>query len=61
VLFIEVFVENINEKPATINLVFLTTSNQSAKIAENATSGTLVVRISVSAYFGNWCSDSRLL
>jgi protocadherin-16/23 len=45
---IEVFVENINEKPATINLVFLTTSNQSAKIAENATSGTLVVRISVS-------------
>ncbi|VDH90723.1 protocadherin-16/23 [Mytilus galloprovincialis] len=56
---IEVIVENINEKPATINLVFLTTSNQSAKIAENATYGTLVVRISVSdpdhpnEYFSN--------
>lgn len=56
---IEVFVENINEKPATINLMFLTTSNQSAAVAENATIGTYVVRISVSdpdnptEYFSN--------
>ncbi|KAK3100154.1 hypothetical protein FSP39_015442 [Pinctada imbricata] len=58
---VEVNVTNVNEKPANINLVFLAdgSTNQSTKISENSSIGSVVAHISVSdpdkpnQYFAN--------
>ncbi|KAL5011978.1 hypothetical protein ScPMuIL_010529 [Solemya velum] len=45
---VEIHVLNINEQPANINLVFLSTGNETGHISENASVGEFVARISVS-------------
>lgn len=45
---VEIHVLNINEQPANINLVFLSTGNETGHISENASIGEYVARISVS-------------